>query len=71
MDNFFIKRDWIKTSKYPSDVLPKGAIPISYSEEFDDTKSSIKGFFLNDEYHIQEITTEQFEFRPSRLNAIF
>ncbi len=56
MRSQFFDVDKLKTSPYPANVVPAGARVITGFDKADGTDTTVKGFYLNGEYHIQEIT---------------
>ena len=52
----FISKDMIKTSPYPKDFIPEGAVPIvNYDPACEDGDCTVKGFYKDGKYHIQEV----------------
>ena len=48
------KEEWFKKSDYPKDYLPKGAEVLIGVDEGDED-FTIKGFYKDGEFHIQEV----------------
>jgi hypothetical protein len=50
------KDEWFKESDYPTDFIPNGAeifVGIDYASP--DSDCTVKGFYIDGEFHIQEI----------------
>ena len=53
----FFDPSWIKTSEYPADFVPSGAVVIDQASEDGDCTVAVKGFYdpKTGEFHIQEV----------------
>ena len=55
MEDAMFKKEWFKTSEYPSNIIPSDAREFTITEE----DCTVKGFYAgNGDIHIQEINYE-------------
>jgi hypothetical protein len=50
------KPEDFKVSEYPEEYIPVGAIDIIGYDKASDAEYTVKGFFLDGKYYIQEVT---------------
>ena len=50
------KKDWLKTSEYPKDFIPRGGeIFIGVDPASQDGDCTVKGFYKDGVFHVQEV----------------
>lgn len=56
MRSQFFDLEKLKVSPYPCNIIPVGARVITGFDSSDGNDKTVKGFYLNGELHIQEVT---------------